>query len=92
MSVRTSFEREFNTQTKIKSGQANRKRKKYEYFDQLLFLVPTLAESPTVSDIPPVSIQQLVEQRTPPIIKTALVGPSIEKTVHNFAQPSIQQN
>nr|CAD7441566.1 unnamed protein product [Timema bartmani] len=49
--LRTCFKRELNEQKKGKSGQAATKRRKYVYFDQLLFLLPTIEDRETVSNI-----------------------------------------
>lgn len=49
--MRTCFKKEWNAQKDMKSGQAAKKRKKYEYFDQLLFLLPTIQERSTVTNI-----------------------------------------
>ncbi|XP_017477462.1 PREDICTED: uncharacterized protein LOC108367371 isoform X2 [Rhagoletis zephyria] len=38
--LRTSFKRELKVQTKAKYGQVSYKRRKYMFFDQLLFLLP----------------------------------------------------
>ncbi|XP_044751845.1 uncharacterized protein LOC123311811 [Coccinella septempunctata] len=47
--LKTCFRRELNKQ-KGSSGQAASKRKKYVYFDQLLFLLPTMEDRATVSE------------------------------------------
>jgi hypothetical protein len=51
--LRTCFRREFSTQRKGRSGQATNKRKKYVYFNQLLFLLPTIQDKETVSKSSP---------------------------------------
>lgn len=48
--LRTCFRRELNKQKNGASGQAASKRRKYIYFDQLLFLLPTMEDRPTVSE------------------------------------------
>ncbi|XP_056645842.1 uncharacterized protein LOC130451065 [Diorhabda sublineata] len=40
--LRTCFRRELNAQKNTKSGQAANKRRKYVYFEQLLFLLPCM--------------------------------------------------
>lgn len=51
--MRTCFRRELSKQKHGKSGQAATKRRKYVFFDQLLFLLPTIEDRPTVSDCSP---------------------------------------
>lgn len=51
--LRTCFKRELSKQKHGKSGQAATKRRKYVFFDQLLFLLPTLEDRPTVTDCSP---------------------------------------
>lgn len=46
LNLRTCFSRELKAQ-KTTSGQAAKKRRKYRYFDKLLFLKSSLAERPT---------------------------------------------
>lgn len=48
--MRTCFRRELSKQKHGKSGQATTKLRKYVFFDQLLFLLPTMEDRPTVSD------------------------------------------
>jgi hypothetical protein len=52
-SLRTCFRREFNKQRKGKSGQATNKHRKYVYFDQLLYLLPTMQDKETLSESSP---------------------------------------
>jgi len=40
--LRTCFARELREQKSVKSGQPASKRRKYKYYDQLLFLIPTV--------------------------------------------------
>ncbi|GFN99242.1 calmodulin [Plakobranchus ocellatus] len=49
--LRHSFLRELREQKKSKSGQAAKKRRKYMYFDELLFLLPTVEQRETVSNL-----------------------------------------
>jgi hypothetical protein len=42
-----SFRKELNLQRNTKSGEGKRKKRKYLFFDQLLFLLPTLPERQT---------------------------------------------
>lgn len=51
--LRTCFRRELKKQKYGSSGQAARKRRKYVFFDQLLFLLPTLDDRPTTSECSP---------------------------------------
>lgn len=56
--LRTCFQRELKEQKKGISGQAAKKKRKYVYFDQLLFLVPVCEERETGSNLePPESCQ-----------------------------------
>ncbi|XP_054282081.1 transcription factor Adf-1-like [Macrosteles quadrilineatus] len=52
-SLRTCFARELRAQTNTKSGQAASKRRKYVYFDRLLFLLPEVEQRQTVCNIGP---------------------------------------
>ncbi|XP_063363894.1 uncharacterized protein LOC134652660 [Cydia amplana] len=45
--IRDNFRREYQTQRNMTSGQCAKKRKKYRYYDQLLFLIPYVKEAPT---------------------------------------------
>lgn len=56
--LRTCFRRELSKQKLGKSGQAATKRRKYVFFDQLLFLLPTMEDRPTVSDCSPSNINE----------------------------------
>lgn len=49
----TCFRRELNKQKMGKSGQDTSKRRKYVYFDQLLFLLPTIVDRTTVRECSP---------------------------------------
>jgi len=40
--LRTCFARELREQKSVKSGQLASKRRMYKYYDQLLFLIPTV--------------------------------------------------
>lgn len=51
--LKTCFKREISKQKYGKSGQAATKRRKYVYFDRLLFLLPTIDDRPTVSECSP---------------------------------------
>jgi len=56
--LRTFFRRELSKQKHGKSGQAATKRRKYVFFDQLLFLLPAMEDRPTVSDCSPIDINE----------------------------------
>ena len=49
--LRTSFKKELNAQKGVSGQGATRKRKKYEFYDQLLFLIPSTEERPTISNV-----------------------------------------
>ena len=51
--LRTCFRRELNKQKQGKSGQAATKRRRYVYFEDLLFLLPTMEDRETVSESTP---------------------------------------
>lgn len=51
--LRTCFKRELSKQKYGKSGQVATKRRKYVFFDQLLFLLPIIENRPTVSECNP---------------------------------------
>ncbi|KAF5293127.1 hypothetical protein FQA39_LY13737 [Lamprigera yunnana] len=51
--LKTCFRRELTKQKKLESGGPSRKRHKYVYFDQLLFLLPTMEDRPTISETSP---------------------------------------
>lgn len=51
--MRTCFRRELNAQKNTKSGQAVSKRRKYVYFDKMLFLLPCIDNRPTEGNIGP---------------------------------------
>lgn len=57
--MRTCFRRELNTQKNTKSGQAASKRRKYVYFDKLLFLLPCIENRPTEGNISPAHSQDV---------------------------------
>lgn len=56
--MRTCFRRELSKQKHGKSGQAATKRQKYVFFDQVIFLLPTMEDRPTVSDCSPSDINE----------------------------------
>ncbi|KAL4718720.1 hypothetical protein ACJJTC_017792 [Scirpophaga incertulas] len=49
--LRTCFRRELNAQKNTKSGQASVKRRKYVYFEQLLFLLPCMENRQTEGNL-----------------------------------------
>lgn len=51
--LRTCFRRELNAQKNTKSGQAATKRRKYVYFEQLLFLLPCMENRRTEGNLEP---------------------------------------
>lgn len=51
--LRTCFARELKAQQSTKSGQAATKRRKYVYFERLLFLLPDTEQRPTESNLSP---------------------------------------
>ncbi|XP_076760957.1 uncharacterized protein LOC143429307 [Xylocopa sonorina] len=51
--IRDYFMKELKLQKSQKLGPAGRKRKKYMYFDQLLFLMPTVENKRLVSSVSP---------------------------------------
>nr|CAD7260487.1 unnamed protein product [Timema shepardi] len=54
--LRTCFKRELGAQKRAISGKNGKKRRKYIYFDQLLFLLPSLEDRKTKSNPSPSSI------------------------------------
>jgi hypothetical protein len=53
--IRDNFRKELQLQKKGTSGQRARKRRKYTYFDWLLFLLPILQERETSGNVTPPS-------------------------------------
>lgn len=51
--LRTCFRRELNAQKQTKSGQAATKRRKYVYFEKLLFLLPCMENRQTEGNLEP---------------------------------------
>jgi len=51
--IRDNFRKELQLQKKGTSGQGARKRRKYIYFDRLLFLLPILQERETSGNVTP---------------------------------------
>lgn len=51
--MRDSFRKELNMQKNTTSGQGRQKRRKYVYFEQLLFLLPTIHERKTSGNYSP---------------------------------------
>ncbi|XP_049878476.1 uncharacterized protein LOC126375541 isoform X1 [Pectinophora gossypiella] len=45
--LRDNFRREYQAQKEVASGQGAKKRKKYRYYDQLLFLIPHVKDAKT---------------------------------------------
>lgn len=79
--LRSCFAREMREQKKGTSGQAAQKRRKYVYFDQLLFLLPTVEERETESNLePPESCldqeDSLVPSEPPAVEQTPRPPPS----------------
>nr|XP_022908729.1 uncharacterized protein LOC111420051 [Onthophagus taurus] len=52
LNLRTCFCRELKAQKDVKSGQSASKRRKYIYFEKLMFLLLTIEQRPTESNIP----------------------------------------
>jgi len=52
--IRACFSRELRSQKNTKSGQAAQKRRKYIYFDKLLFLLPSMEMRPTSGNAAPI--------------------------------------
>jgi len=50
---RDNIQKELQLQKKVTSGQGARKRRKYIYFDQLLFLLPIMQQRDTSDSITP---------------------------------------
>jgi len=51
--IRDNFRKELQLQKKATSGQGARKRRKYIYFDQILFLLPATPQLDTSGNITP---------------------------------------
>jgi hypothetical protein len=49
--LRTCFKRELDAQKNVTSGKGSKKRRKYMYFDQMLFLLPHLEDRETHSNL-----------------------------------------
>jgi hypothetical protein len=49
--LRTCFKRELDSQKNATSGESSRKRRKYLYFDQLLFFLPHTEDRETQSNL-----------------------------------------
>jgi len=49
--LRAYFKRELDSQKNATSGESSRKRRKYLYFDQLLFLLPHTEDRETQSNL-----------------------------------------
>lgn len=96
-SLRTSFKKEYNAQRDTKSGQAGKKRKKYEFYGQLLFLLPTLTERTTPTEILSTDKQQpkisaAASTSTDDSLPKAASPPTINNTPQTSAQSSIPKN
>lgn len=59
--LRTCFRRELNAQKNTKSGQAATKRRKYVYFEQLLFLLPCIENRQTEGNLQEDNSQEIDE-------------------------------
>ncbi|XP_076757752.1 uncharacterized protein LOC143427468 isoform X1 [Xylocopa sonorina] len=60
--LRTCFRREINKQREEASGQAAKRRRKYIYFNQLLFLLPTLEHKSAISKCSPKSSPNITRE------------------------------
>ena len=49
--LRTCFRRELHSQKNATFGEGSRKRRKYLYFDQLLFILPHIEDRETQSNL-----------------------------------------
>jgi hypothetical protein len=56
--IRHNFRKELQLQKKVTSGQRARKRRKYIYFDQLLFLLPMMQRDTSGNITPPPSANE----------------------------------
>jgi len=52
------FKRELDSQKNARSGEGSRKRGKYLYFDQLLFLLPHIEDRETQSNLNPLTDEE----------------------------------
>lgn len=72
--VRDNFSREFKKQKTLKSGSGASKSNPYIYFQQLMFLQPTVTNKSTTSNLE--SNSQLEEETEFEDLQLALDGPS----------------
>ncbi|CAH1966398.1 unnamed protein product [Acanthoscelides obtectus] len=65
--LKDCFARELAPQRKVKSGEPAKKRRKYIYFDLLLFLLPSMNDRPTSSNTAPIenTNDNIQEEDTP---------------------------
>ncbi|XP_049762300.1 uncharacterized protein LOC126088181 [Schistocerca cancellata] len=72
--LRTCFARELSEQKSVKSGQPAGKRRKYKFYDQLLFLLPTVEVCETSGNAEPLVSNEKPEEtedvRRPPIVRS----------------------
>lgn len=92
-SLRTAFKKEYNAQRDNRSGKAGKKRKKYEFYSQLRFLLPTLSDrSITSSDIvPPDEAQATSVTATTNLHESTSTVP-LKNIPFPHAQPSVVRN
>lgn len=67
-SLRNCFARELRAQTNTKSGQAAIKRRKYVYFDRLLFLLSEVEHRPTESNLSETRIEEEILEETDNVV------------------------
>lgn len=92
---RTCFARELKKQKETHSGQSPDRRKKYIYFDQLLFLLPITENRPTVSDVRPVDeVPQNEEENSEQTIDNNNASnrrDDIQPNTSTFVRPSVSR-
>ncbi|XP_077297537.1 uncharacterized protein LOC143919228 [Arctopsyche grandis] len=76
--VRYNFRREYQAQKDVTSGQGAKKRKKYRYYDELLFLVPHVKDANTSGNYSTATnvTEQNIESPSTPIGKNSPAGSS----------------
>ncbi|KAK7867109.1 hypothetical protein R5R35_005833 [Gryllus longicercus] len=81
--LRTCFARELREQKSVKSGQPAGKRRKYKFYDQLLFLLPTVEVRETSGNAEPVLSDEEHEEtesaQRPPLVRSPNTSSNLNK-------------
>jgi hypothetical protein len=86
--IRDNFRKELQSQKKGASGQGARKRRKYIYFDRLLFLLPVLQERETVGNVTPPPTPSANESEPQDVTRSQMVEGSPTTNVRQKKQRS----